>query len=544
MINYQTQVLIKALHDIDYNNLALDETLRLEIANLVFAFWKNNKPEIDRYNASYLFNSAPIVDYAKRTLGNNFTGGAFWGSVAGMVAGSQTDSAVPAFPTSPRLGMLSKETIKIMPKIHFDALNKIIKQRCILYNNGVDRYLVNEEGEEDEEQTKLLNQIYEDANINKKQFEYYEGAFIFNTVLVGVKWRDEKIFIDTLTPNFCSVEVDNDDYTKMGKLLIHAYRYLPDFADAITGQEIIIVWTPTEHYYLQMDGETKINVSDGNGNTNNGKNDYGVIPYVKMQMNGSSDFWGEPRQDMVEQNIWLDFLESNIVYVQTFQGVGVALGVNLGRTGDLQVTPSTIITVDDAPKTDHPPSLTFSKTEAPLLELRELADGFFKSMCNSAGLTVQSFAKDSNSQSGVAKKYDNQELDTLRQSDKNIMVDYEKDLYEMIKIVYNKNTKGVKLNEDLKFKIDFIEDAPVLTTKDKIIKDEFYLKNELMSPVNLIMQDNPDLSEDEAVQYLKHVKELNTTIGYEPNKTIESTVPVLQNADGDATGTGAGVPTN
>jgi len=199
---FQERSLIQALHQIDYDNLVIEEDLRLEIANMIYAFWKNNKPEIDRYNANYMFNSAPLIQYAKRTLGNGVTGSPFWGSVANAVGMNQSNSAVPAFPTSARFGMLSKETIKIMPKLHFDALNRIIKQRCVLYNNGVDRYLIDENGKEDKKQTELLNKIYEDANINRKQFEYYEGMFIFNTVLPGVSYANDKICIDVLTPNF------------------------------------------------------------------------------------------------------------------------------------------------------------------------------------------------------------------------------------------------------------------------------------------------------------------------------------------------------
>lgn len=531
--SFQERSLIQALHQIDYDNLVIEEDLRLEIANMIYAYWKNNKPEIDRYNANYMFNSAPLIQYAKRTLGNGVTGSPFWGNVASQVANNQSNSAVPAFPTSARFGMLSKETIKIMPKLHFDALNRIVKQRCVLYNNGVDRYLVNDKGVEDKEQTELLNQIYTDANINRKQFEYYEGMFVFNTILAGVSWRDDKICVDVLTPNFCAIEVDNNDYNKIGKLLIHAYRYLPDLSEAVVGEEVTIVWTDTEHYYLKAGSETKIPVSDGNGNTNKGKNAYGKIPYVKMQLNESSDFWGEPRQDIVEQNIWYDFMEANILFVQTFQGFGIAVGTNLGRTGDFQVTPQTIIAVDNVKKEDAQPSLNFSKTEAPLQELRDLADMYLKNMFSMAGLSAQTFSKDTNSQSGTAKSFDNQELDTLRQSDKNIMVDYEKDLYEMIRLVYNKNTTGTKLKEELKFKIDFIEKSTVLTTRDKIIKDEFYLKNELMSPVNLIMQDNPDLSENDAIQYLTHVKELNQKIGYEPKQEQDSSTPELDNPDGN-----------
>jgi len=67
-------------------------------------------------------------------------------------------------------GMFSAESAKLLPKVHRDITNKVLNNLCTCYHSGVDRYLVGEDGEVNEEQTALLNEIYENAGVTQESY--------------------------------------------------------------------------------------------------------------------------------------------------------------------------------------------------------------------------------------------------------------------------------------------------------------------------------------------------------------------------------------
>ena len=66
-----------------------------------------------------------------------------------------------------------------------------------------------------------------------------------------------------------------------------------------------------------------IAVTDNEGNVNIAMfNPYGELPFCRITFQSSSDYWGEPQQDLIENNIWYDVRESNNMFVEMFQGLG------------------------------------------------------------------------------------------------------------------------------------------------------------------------------------------------------------------------------
>jgi len=67
---------------------------------------------------------------------------------------------------SNQVGMFTEKTVKIMPKIHIDLVNKVLDMVCTIYNAGADRYLMTE-NKVDESATEKLMSIYNGFNAAK-----------------------------------------------------------------------------------------------------------------------------------------------------------------------------------------------------------------------------------------------------------------------------------------------------------------------------------------------------------------------------------------
>ena len=91
------------------------------------------------------------------------------------------------------------------------------------------------------------------------------------------------------------------------------------------------------------------------------------------------------------------------------------------------------------------------------------------------------------------------------------MKQFEKELFEKIKLVYNYHTTGDRLSDEAEFTIDIFEDEPETDVKTEIEKTNFNLDKNIISIVDLMIQYNPDLNTDEAMRILEENKTVNET---------------------------------
>jgi len=400
-----SDTLLKSFND-KYDELLIkEEKLRKEIATMIYCFYTNNKSGINYYVKKYMLDSG-VHDLK------------IWNSAT---------RSIETLPDgSNQVGMFTEKTVNIMPKIHIDIVRKVIDLVCTILNAGADRYLLDGVNINQTETDNLM-ELYEEMNYSQSIIEQYKQGWLFNTILAQPVYRNGTIEIDIITPNFCSVETYENDYSRMKAVMI---------SKSINNEDMIVYWSDTEHYYINSKG-VKLNVTDEEGNSNGMRNPFGTLPFAKLSFNQSSDFWGEPQQDLVENNIWYDVKESNQIFVEMFQGLGVGLGVNLGKTEVVSISPNTIIQVDNVRADDQPPSLTFASTSAPLAELRESTDYMYRRIGNSKGLSSASMTNEVTEQSGVSKAYDSLELQIKKDSHKIVMKNYERELFEKIRLVNN-----------------------------------------------------------------------------------------------------------
>ena len=470
-----SNTLLKTFNNSYEDLLIKQEEKRKDIAIMCYCFYVNNKTAINEYIKKYMLDSST----------NELN---VWNPVLKQIETMAAGSSV---------GMFSPGTVKIFPKLHFDLVNKILDLTCNIYNNGVERYLVNESGEIDESETQKLKNIYAEMEFDMKIKRIYKQGKLFSTILVQSIWRNDKDNIEIISPGFASVNTDDSDYTNPKEIMI---------SKSIDNEDAVVFWSDSEHYITDIDGDNKRVVKDSEGNDNNGLNPFGELPFTVLRFSDSCDFWGDPQQDLIEQNIWYDIMESNLKFIETFQGLGVGLAINTGRKDVLTISPNTIIAVDDVRADMVTPSLQFTSTGAPLTELKENNDAFYKRIGNAKGLSPQSMNNDVVGQSGIAKMYDSQEMQIKRDQDIDIMKGFEYNFYNTIKIVHNYYSED-KLKDGLTLRINYLSDD--IKDTAQIEQDKFDLENNIKSVLDLIIKDNPALSYEEAENLLMENIKIN-----------------------------------
>lgn len=129
------------------------------------------------------------------------------------------------------------------------------------------------------------------------------------------------------------------------------------------------------------------------------------------------------------------------------------------------------------------------------------------------GIPPSAFTLTGQPQSGYSLKIDRSSLMDIRDKEIPNYRRIEAELFEMMRIVNNHSFGGngeKEIPTDAEFHIDFAEMRFDPSPDEQMRKDTFDLSNNLVTPVDLIMRDNPDLSEDDAMALWMKNKAITT----------------------------------
>jgi hypothetical protein len=137
-------------------------------------------------------------------------------------------------------------------------------------------------------------------------------------------------------------------------------------------------------------------------------------------------------------------------------------------------------------------------------------DTLIKWAAVSHGLSAATMSTDPQTQSGISKAWDNKELSELRADDVALWRGYEKQLFNLIRIVHNTHNLGKKISDRATLSIDFADPAKAATSaKEQTEADEMKIAQGVRSPVDIALRDNPDFRGDreKALAHLLIIKE-------------------------------------
>ena len=404
-----------------------------------------------------------------------------------------------------RKGTLDQINIRVR-----NIVPRVVNKVCQVYKQPAKRMLdgglqvqitgqavTEKQSPEDKNYQEVLN----NSTINRKSKEWHRLGVFFNTVLVQPIWvkSSKGNYLDFMihTPAYTIVETDSLNWN----IPIAFYYPTEMVLGGEDSEEALVYWSQTEHFILDKFGN-KYAPADNPGMVN----PYGILPVAVLRFRDAEDFWGEGKWSLVEGNEEVAAQYSNLGFTAIFQSHGQPVAINTGLKGEPEVGPDKPIKIENAGgdnKQDS--SFKFESANPMIQEVQGLIDWYIKSLMSDEGLSPQQYATEIANSSGVAKILDDADLNELRDDDRQILEDFEHDLYTVTAKVYNVEAKSKKLPEKGDFSIEFAEQKVVKTTDEKIKERESGIKMGTKSRVDCIREDNPELTEEQAKDKLKQI---------------------------------------
>lgn len=428
--------------------------------------------------------------------------------------------------------VLGKEIVQDQEWL-YDYINitkKMIDRMSVIYLDPPTRCLLSEYESEEYPKTEYLESILP-LNLNSMDKKAHRIAKLQNTSLTQVYFDKNtgKIGLRVEPSHKYKVEVDDND-----PYLITKVSYQKYFKNSSGLDELYtVVWTKDEHYKEDNNGN-KSPVGNNLDMINQYKNGEGegVLPFPDLMINEGEDIWGVGQCDLVNVNEVVNFLLTFLLNDAIILGAsGTLLAVNLGLTQkglkEEQETQKKVrvgrrhpLQVENVRTDMQAPDLRYVSSEPLIAEIQNAIDYRIKQIAVLKGLnpnTILSTVKDT---SDYQKMMDSLEQIEIRRDDIEPCRIYEKKRFEVIKAVNNAayndaelrskfNLQMIDWNEELV--VDFAEPKVELTLEQKWMDWEKKLAMNLITPIDIMVEENPDLDKKEAEQILNNNKTVNST---------------------------------
>jgi len=144
------------------------------------------------------------------------------------------------------------------------------------------------------------------------------------------------------------------------------------------------------------------------------------------------------------------------------------------------------------------------------------------------GISPQNYTMSAAPASGFALKISNIGKIESREAQLPLYRNKEQELFNIERIIWNYHNPSRPLDRSAKLAVDFAELTFPKSPDEKIKDDEFNLKHNIITEIDILMRENPDLTEDEAKRIYQENKVVN-----EANKPQPITLTGLQQPQGN-----------
>jgi hypothetical protein len=394
----------------------------------------------------------------------------------------------------------------IVPKV-IDKVCQVYKQPAQRLLDGGVQQIVDEATKDVKTEQSKADAAYQElllnSTINTKSKEWHKQGKFFNCVLVQpIVVKNKKASAETYmdfiihTPAYTSVETDQ---LNTQVLKSFAYPVSLMLAGKDKEEDYLVVWTEKEHYLLNKQME-KIAPLNNNGMIN----PYKRLPVAVLRFKDDpNSFFGEGRWSLVDGVEEIAVQATNLYRVSVFQTHGQAVSINAGLKGEVEVGEDKILQIENAGAEGKQSADFYFRQASPLVaEVKDLIDWTLRSLQTDEGLNPNSAQIETNIASGVAKIMDNADLNEIRADDRQVLEDFEHDLFEVIRVVASQE-QIANIGKEAKFSIRFAEPKVVKTVDEQIKEADSGIKNGIMSRVDLILEKYPELTREQAEQKLQ-----------------------------------------
>ena len=371
--------------------------------------------------------------------------------------------------------------------VFLNITKKIIDLRSVVYLEKTKRYLKEPATEQDKA---IFAEISDSVGFDLKWKLINRYCKLLKTLLIRPVWRQGHMDLDILTGDILDVQT-GDTPEDLQKVMITHYPESGKYDEVEYS-----LWTAESFHRIDYNGNV-IETAD---------NPYRVLPFIPIfDRVPTSSFWLPGGEDIIAAQEGINHLLTELMRVISMQGFGVAVGKGIGNEDEIEFGPQSVVHIES-----ETGDFRFEKTNAPIAQVLQAIEFITNHCCVNNGLSARNIQRKTTQQSAVAKFADSAELSEMRRDDIQSYERYESQLWNLIKIVWNVHNPGRKISPDAQLKVDFADPKTPVTD---VSKQSLFWKEQLemgvLSPVDVVMEKNPDLSREEAIKYLEQVQEEN-----------------------------------
>jgi hypothetical protein len=361
----------------------------------------------------------------------------------------------------------------------------------------------------------MIKQVQHDKNMQKlERFQYFD-----RTNLVQIGWLEKaNRMTEWVIPQFL-FDVMTDDEGTVIAIIKSSY-----FGDAIKEQQLRTyeVWTKDNLWYL--DNELKLSSKNSE---NEYKNPYEDLPfYFARAEEPDQGVYCEANLMLKNVNQNVNLLLTDLMYQSEMQSHGQPVAINCEFPEDVNFGSEYILDIEAKNPEAGAPSFEFLSSNADFDGIFNTLSRVLTGYTTSIGLPsgMFSFEKSGGAESGVSLKIQNAPMIEFRQSMEQTFLTHEEEILEKQIMVWNHNSNNHGLGtlpEDLVINITYTDPQEAFETpKDRVATMLLLQASDLMKPTEIVMENHPSFTVDDAKKYLlevkKEKKELLGTSSVEP----------------------------
>ena len=382
--------------------------------------------------------------------------------------------------------------------VFFNVCKKIINQLAMVYMADATRELA----DATDRDKVIFNQIVESSNLNLKMKTASRYTQLLKTIMLRPIWRQGKMDLDILTPDILDIEY-GDSPEILKRVMVTHYPQSGESKDIEYS-----MWTDETYKRL-----------DYNGNTITSEpNPYNTITFIPIwdAFPATGGFWLPGGEDLVSVQSTINAKLTDLMLVLEYQGFGVPVAKGLPMGGRLEIGFNTAIEIENPEG-----SFTFEKTNSPIQAILNSIQFLASNLALSNGLSAASMSTKPTQESGLSRISGSAELTELRKDQISLFGRYERQLFNMFRLVWNVHNPTKKISDTARLKIDFFDPRPVMSPDKQAELWQAELAMGTLSRTDILMLKNPDLSKEDAIQKLAEIQAENKTFNTSPDQGVK-----------------------
>ncbi|MFA6009422.1 MAG: hypothetical protein WC799_05515 [Desulfobacteraceae bacterium] len=382
--------------------------------------------------------------------------------------------------------MIEPEALK---PLQINIVRKVIDNLSMVYFKPAKRTVNGTERD-----TELFNQIAKDSALDMTMKQASKFTKLHKTILLRVVWRNGNLEIDILTPDILDVVI-GDSPRDLRKIMVTNWPESGKTSDVTYS-----LWTADTFQRLDWIGAV----------IEEEPNPYKTLPFVPCWDSlPIESFWVKGGGDLISAQDAINEKLTDLMYIIRQQGFGIGYiksgnhgPAGIGTLETVKASPGTFVILPTDPNAE----IGFVSPNAPIKEVWETIQAIIQQTAIANGLSAHSLTAEPVNESGISKIVSNNELMEKRQDDVDLWRRYEARLFEICKLVWNTHNTGRKISDTADMNVDFAEITQASQEIEQSEKWQTLIDAGQASPVDWVLSRNPDLSREQAIEYLRNVK--------------------------------------